>query len=115
MFASLGKDQTDELIEKMLNEATGPINFTMFLTLFGVKLNGTDPEDVLKNAFSLFDEKNTGFITEENLRETMTTMGDRFSSDEFEEFINGVPVKDGLIDYNELCGIIKNGRKESNQ
>lgn len=54
----------------------------MFLTLFGVKLTGTDPEDVLKNAFSLFDENNTGFITEDNLREAMTSIGDRYTNDE---------------------------------
>uniref|UniRef100_A0A914RYK0 Myosin regulatory light chain n=1 Tax=Parascaris equorum TaxID=6256 RepID=A0A914RYK0_PAREQ len=30
----------------MVNEAPGPINFTMFLTLFGEKLTGTDPEEV---------------------------------------------------------------------
>jgi len=43
-----------------MNEAPGPINFTMFLTMFGEKLNGTDPEDVIKNAFACFDEENKG-------------------------------------------------------
>lgn len=43
-----------------MNEAPGPINFTMFLTMFGEKLNGTDPEDVIKNAFACFDEEGTG-------------------------------------------------------
>lgn len=41
-------------------EAPGPINFTMFLTMFGEKLNGTDPEDVIRNAFACFDEEGTG-------------------------------------------------------
>ena len=56
--------------------------FTMFLTLFGVKLNGTDSEDVVRSAFSLFDTNNTGFISEDCLREAMTTMGDRFTNEE---------------------------------
>lgn len=30
----------------MTAEAAGSINFTMFLTLFGEKLTGTDPEEV---------------------------------------------------------------------
>jgi hypothetical protein len=30
----------------MITEAPGAINFTMFLTLFGEKLTGTDPEEV---------------------------------------------------------------------
>ena len=40
MLASLGKDPTDEYLEAMMNEAPGAINFTMFLTLFGERLQG---------------------------------------------------------------------------
>lgn len=46
-----------------MNEAPGPINFTMFLTMFGEKLNGTDPEDVIRNAFACFDEEGTGELS----------------------------------------------------
>ena len=42
MFASLGKEPDDDLVESMMGEAPGPMNFTMFLTLFGEKLNGTN-------------------------------------------------------------------------
>lgn len=44
----------------MMSEAPGPINFTMFLTMFGERLNGTDPEDVIRNAFTCFDEDGSG-------------------------------------------------------
>ncbi|XP_011473910.2 myosin regulatory light chain 2, smooth muscle minor isoform-like isoform X2 [Oryzias latipes] len=60
MLASLGKNPTDEYLEAMMNEAPGPVNFTMFLTVFGEKLNGTNPEDVICNAFACFDEEGTG-------------------------------------------------------
>ena len=62
LMVSLGKDPSDDYLDKMISEAPGPINFTMFLTLFGERLNGTDPEDVIQNAFALFDEKNSGII-----------------------------------------------------
>ena len=78
MLASLGKDPTDEYLDAMMNEAPGAINFTMFLTLFGERLQGTDPEDVIKNAFGCFDDDNNGFIHEDRLRELLTTMGDRY-------------------------------------
>ena len=48
MLASLGKDPTEDYLEGMMGEAPGPINFTMFLTMFGerlqvrVKLDWTD-------------------------------------------------------------------------
>ena len=55
-----GKNPTDEYLEAMMMEAPGPINFTMFLTMFGERLNGTDPEDVIRNAFACFDEEGSG-------------------------------------------------------
>jgi len=43
---------------------------------------GTDPEDVIKNAFGCFDDEGSGFIHEDRLRELLTTMGDRFTDEE---------------------------------
>lgn len=57
---SSGKNPSDEYLEGMMAEAPGPINFTMFLTMFGERLNGTDPEDVIRNAFACFDEEGSG-------------------------------------------------------
>lgn len=64
-----GKNPSDEYLEAMMTEAPGPINFTMFLTMFGEKLNGTDPEDVIRNAFACFDEEGTGKVFRERFRE----------------------------------------------
>merc|ERR1711981_1145704 len=41
MLASLGKDVSDDYLDEMMNQAPGAINFTMFLTLFGERLQGT--------------------------------------------------------------------------
>lgn len=82
MLGSLGKNPGDAYLDGMMNEAPGPINFTMFLTLFGERLQGTDPEDVIKNAFACFDEDNAGVLSEERLRELLTTIGDRFTDED---------------------------------
>lgn len=60
LFFFPGKNPSDEYLEGMMSEAPGPINFTMFLTMFGERLNGTDPEDVIRNAFTCFDEDGSG-------------------------------------------------------
>ncbi|XP_065655691.1 myosin regulatory light chain 12B [Hydra vulgaris] len=112
MLASLGKDPPDSYLEEMMKEAPGPINFTMFLTLFGEKLNGTDPEDVIKNAFGCFDTDQLGTIQEDYLRELLMTMGDRFTELECDEMFNGAPIKDGKFNYIEFTRIIKHGSKE---
>lgn len=81
----LGQPISSELLTKMLGEAPGPINFTVFLTLMADKLTGTDPEHVITSAFAAFDTDNTGTIDADYLRECMTTMGDRFTDEEVSE------------------------------
>jgi len=115
MLASLGKDPTEDYLEGMMSEAPGPINFTMFLTLFGERLQGTDPEDVIKNAFGCFDEENVGLIHEDRLRELLTTIGDRFTDDEVDEMYREAPIKNGMFDYTEFTRILKHGAKEGDE
>jgi len=112
MLASLGKDPTDQYLEGMMTDAPGPINFTMFLTLFGEKLQGTDPEDVIKNAFGCFDGENSGLIHEDKLRELLITMGDRFSDEDVDEMYREAPIKHGMFDYQEFTRILKHGAKD---
>uniref|UniRef100_A0A8I5NTE4 Myosin light chain 12B n=1 Tax=Papio anubis TaxID=9555 RepID=A0A8I5NTE4_PAPAN len=108
-----GKNPTDAYLDAMMNEAPGPINFTMFLTMFGEKLNGTDPEDVIRNAFACFDEEATGTIQEDYLRELLTTMGDRFTDEEVDELYREAPIdKKGNFNYIEFTRILKHGAKD---
>uniref|UniRef100_A0A8C4NLY4 Myosin, light chain 9a, regulatory n=1 Tax=Eptatretus burgeri TaxID=7764 RepID=A0A8C4NLY4_EPTBU len=113
MLASLGKTTSDEMLEEMIGEAMGPINFTMFLTMFGEKMNGTDPEDVIRNAFACFDEDGTGQINEDHFRELMTTMGDRFSDEQVDQLLHGAPINSkGDINYMEFSRLLKRGARE---
>lgn len=113
MLASLGKNPSDKYIDDMVKEAHGPINFTMFLTLFGEKLNGTDPEEVIRNAFACFDEESTGKINEDYLRSLLTSMGDRYTQDQVDEMYREAPIgQSGNFDYIEFIRILKHGAKE---
>ena len=49
-------------LEDMLKEACSPINFTMFLNLFGEKLHGTDPEEIILNKFRMFNPDTKGYV-----------------------------------------------------
>jgi hypothetical protein len=88
----------------MISEAPGSINFTMFLTLMGEKMSGTDPEHEILQAFESFDEAKTGFINADVLRECMTSMGDRFT----EEEVTGIIPREWwhMSHTASLCGII---------
>ena len=110
MLASLGQSPTDAYIDEMVSEAPGSINFTMFLTLMGEKLSGTDAEHEILQAFEAFDEKKTGLINAEELRDFMTGMGDRFSDEEVDIMFKGAPVdQNGFFNYRDFVKVLKHG------
>ncbi|XP_019864414.1 PREDICTED: myosin regulatory light chain 12B-like isoform X1 [Amphimedon queenslandica] len=113
-FSLSGQEPSDAVVDEMMGEAPGPLNFTMFLTLFGEKLTGTDPEDVIRNAFACFDEEGVGTIHEDRLRELLTTMGDRITDAEVDQMLRGgAPVDSaGNFDYVAFTRILKHGTKE---
>jgi Ca2+-binding EF-hand superfamily protein len=59
-FSSLGKNCANEIIKEMLDESNGPLNFTMFLTLFADRMATTDNENMILNAFATFDDDQSG-------------------------------------------------------
>lgn len=60
--------------------------------MFGEKLNGTDPEDVILNAFTSFDEVASGSIQEDCLLELLTTTGDSFRDEQVNETYCEAPI-----------------------
>nr|XP_013797445.1 PREDICTED: myosin regulatory light chain 2, atrial isoform-like [Apteryx mantelli mantelli] len=101
---------SDGELEEMLKEGKGPINFTVFLTLFGEKLNGTDPEESILNAFKLFDPAGTGTVNKDEFKQLLLTQADKFSPEEVEQMFAVTPIDvAGNIDYKSLCYIITHG------
>ncbi|XP_037609562.1 myosin light chain 5-like [Sebastes umbrosus] len=113
-YASLGKlDVKDKELEEMLREATGPINFTMFLTLFGEKLHGTDPEETILNAFKLFDPDARGSVASDQLKTLLMTQADKFTPEEVKQMFQSSTIDaGGNLDYKSLCYIITHGEEQ---
>jgi len=116
VYASLGKAPKDAELKSMLEEAQGPVNFTMLLTLFGDRLNGTDEENVILNAFKNFDHEGTGNINQKGLREILTAEGrpeDRLTDMEFSQMLDGAPLDPkGNLDYAVFTRQIKRGKED---
>ncbi|XP_019504579.1 PREDICTED: myosin regulatory light chain 2, ventricular/cardiac muscle isoform-like [Hipposideros armiger] len=82
-FLPLGRvNVKNEEIDDMIKEAPGPINFTVFLTMFGEKLKGADPEETILNAFKVFDPEGKGVLKADYIKEMLTTQAERFSKEE---------------------------------
>ncbi|KAB0344457.1 hypothetical protein FD754_021383 [Muntiacus muntjak] len=52
----------DDKLDATFKEASGPINFTMFLNVFGEKLSGMDPEETVLSAFKMLDPAGKGSL-----------------------------------------------------
>jgi len=111
-FDALGRMSTDSELESMIKEAPGPINFTMFLTIFGDRTQGTDEEEVILNAFAQYDEGN-GLCNEETLRHSLMTWGEKFSKSEADNILAEAPTDGkGNIDIKKFAQILTRGDEE---
>ncbi|KAE8619020.1 hypothetical protein XENTR_v10009570 [Xenopus tropicalis] len=110
-YMQLGKMNVNEdELDEMLKEGKGPINFTVFLSLFGEKLNGTDPEDSILAAFKILDPNATGNINKDELKQLLMTQADKFTAEEVDQMFAVTPIDvAGNIDYKSLCYIITHG------
>jgi len=102
MYGNLGRVPPDEELNTMLKEAPGQLNFTTFLNLFGEKLSGTDPEDTIRQAFSMFDDAGTGKLDENYLKDLLSNMGDNFTADEVKQTWKEAPPGEGTLRLHHL-------------
>jgi Ca2+-binding EF-hand superfamily protein len=114
LYATIGSIAGDSQIDAMLKEAPGPINFTVFLTLFGERLTGTDPEATIIGAFQMFDKSDSGFITEEQLTKILKNKrGEPLTDSEIEAMHKGnPPISGGKVDYKAFAHQITTGAQE---
>lgn len=114
LYALLGSIASDSQIDNMLKEAPGPINFTVFLTLFGERLTGTDPEATIVGAFQMWDKADSGFIAEDALLKVLKNKrGEPLSEDEVQSMYKGnPPISGGKVDYKAFAHQICTGAQE---
>jgi len=112
MYSNLGRIPPDAELNEMLKEAPGPLNFTMFLNLFGEKLSGSDPEDTIRQAFSMFDSEGKGTIAEDYLKDLLSNMGDNFTPEEIKQTWKEAPLEKGQFNYTVFVGTLKGKEDE---
>jgi Ca2+-binding EF-hand superfamily protein len=111
-FDVMGRVANEKELDEMLNEASGPINFTMLLTLFGNRMSGSaDDDEVVINAFKSFDEG--GKIDGEKLRHALMTWGDKFSAAEVDDAYDQMTIDNsGRIDTAKLIAMLTASAEE---
>lgn len=114
LYASLGQIANDAVLDEMIKEAPGPLSFTVFLTLFGDRLTGTDPEDTILGAFQMFDPRGTGSMSEEELlRVLKNARGEPLDENDIKAMYKGnPPISNGQVDYKGFARMITSGAQD---
>jgi len=113
IYSSLGRDLKESQSAEMLAEGNGPINFQVFLGMFGDKISGTDPEETILQAFHVLAGDDKGVIEKDLISELLTTQADRFSTAELNQMFQIAPIDaSGKLDYKSLCYVVTHGSEE---
>merc|ERR1711988_1080941 len=112
VLRSLGQDPTEAelsaLMEEVDKDNSGTIEFEEFVDLMA-RTNKTHEQmqEEIKNAFLTFDADGSGYITREELIETLTTMGDPVDEETINGMLNEADLDgDGKINYTEFTKIM---------
>jgi len=96
----------DKELKKVLKRTAkdGLMDFDTFVNITSLKVQ--DPAEESLNTFKMFDKDGNGFITEQELKQSMHEMGVPLSDEDVKQMIKDKDVNgDGVIDYNEFLAI----------
>ncbi|XP_078347827.1 neo-calmodulin-like [Oculina patagonica] len=118
ILISLGQKPTDAELRDMLNEVgmPGSVDFARFLSMFASKMGAADPEDLIRNAFTCFDEDCDGYINLEEFKELLMTMGLRLTEQQVDEvFLQGTLADDDeQFKCEDIVRLLKYGEENNN-
>ncbi|XP_059658123.1 calmodulin-like isoform X1 [Cornus florida] len=113
VMRALGRNPTEAELQDMINEVddadgSGTIDRKEFLDLMARRLKA-DPktEGDLREAFLVFDKDESGFITADELRHVMTSLGEKLTDEEVNEMIHEAEGDgDKRISYEEFFKVM---------
>ena len=107
VMRAMGQTPTSQELQDMIKEVDADgndnIDFTEFLALMSRQMRQSDIEDELKDAFRIFDRDSDGFITSQEIRSLLISLGLDSSPEVIRRMINEADKnRDGKIDYSEF-------------
>ena len=111
VMRNLGQNPSEEELKQLIREVDlngdGTIDFKEFLCLMVKKMDDSDIDQELQDAFKFFDGDKDGYITSLELRNAMNNLGDEYTPEEAEEMIKeGDLDNDGKISFDEFMKIV---------
>ncbi|KAL1416987.1 hypothetical protein MTO96_027205 [Rhipicephalus appendiculatus] len=106
MGDNLTQTKLEEIIAKADTNGNGTVDFPEFVAMISEPTCTTLPEEVIREAFQVFDQGGKGVITAPDLRYVMTALGVQVTDEEVQEMIREADVDgDGQISYEEFVAL----------
>lgn len=113
LIRSLGQNPTESDLAEMINEVdsdkNGLLEFEEFIRIMAKRMTWESMAFEISEAFRVFDRDRNGFISADELRHQVTTVGDKLTQDEVTDLLRVADQNgDGLIDYKEFVRMMLN-------
>ncbi|KAI4342702.1 hypothetical protein MLD38_027294 [Melastoma candidum] len=109
VIGSFDQQPSQEELREMFEEmGAGCHGMDEFLELFNrmwmtLKIKESDKEEELKEAFKVFDKDQNGFISPNELRQVMMSLGEKLTEEEAEQMIKEADLDgDGFVNYDDF-------------
>ena len=105
---SLGQNPTEAELQEIINEIDaerkGTVEFFEFVNIMEKKIENVEDEEEILSAFRIFDNDGSGLISAEELREALTSLGEKLTQEEVDDLFSEAEIgEDGLFNYHDLC------------
>ena len=105
VLQSLGQTPTQEDLDKMIkevdNDDNSTIEFSEFCSMMASKMRKVENEEEISEAFKVFDINSDGYITINELTQTMSVLDEDFTDEECETMIKLVGTE-GKVNFNQF-------------
>ena len=95
-----GLNPSEEKIKEIMSSATD-IDMAAYEALVQKHDDKTDTAEAVKEAFRVFDKDGNGTVSVSEFRHIMTTMGEKYTEEEFRDLIQGFD-DNGVIHYDKF-------------
>lgn len=99
-------------IMKDVEQGGGDVDLQTLVTLISRKVTGPPPEkpEDLREMFRMYDKDGRGFISVQEMRHLLTTVGEKLTDDEADDLMKMTGcVQKGTVDYNRFVQIVMKG------
>ena len=108
VMRSLGQNPTEAELQEIINEIDaerkGAVEFFEFVNIMEKKIENVEDEEEILSAFRIFDNDGSGLISAEELREALTSLGEKLTQEEVDDLFSEAEIgEDGFFNYHDLC------------